>query len=102
VLKNIFAQLLGAVQSVLNRPQLLYAEVIEAALTVVQNVSKSFNVSDFLRKTELLRFVDEVIALLPETDLRVGTLRDLSAEIEDLNHRGQQCGTADSLSRCKT
>jgi hypothetical protein len=81
VLRNIYAQLLGAVHSLLNNPELLYPEIIEVALTVIANVAKQFDVSDFLRRSELIRYVQEVVGLIPQGEQRRARLEKLAKRI---------------------
>jgi hypothetical protein len=76
-LRTIYPLLLGTVHSLLNDRKLLYPEIIEAAVTVIQHIGAHFDVSDFLKKSELVRYVQEVVGLLPERDSRVGRLQKL-------------------------
>ena len=78
VLRNIYPQLLGAIHGLLNNPQLLYPEIIKTSLVIVNNIAKQYDLSDFLKKTELIRFINEVIDLLPENDKRIEEFRTLS------------------------
>jgi hypothetical protein len=81
VLRTIYPQLLGAVHSLLNNPLLLYPEIIEVAITVIANVAKHFDVSDFLRRAELLRYIQEVTALLTTGDARISRLDRLAKRV---------------------
>ena len=85
VLRNIYSQLLSAIHSILNKPQLLYPEIIEAALNVVLKLSKQFDLTDFLKKTEIIRFTHEVINLMPEADPRIDSLQNISDLIVQRN-----------------
>lgn len=85
VLRNIYPQLLSAIHNLLNKPQLLYPEIIEAALNVIVNLSMQYDLSDFLKKTEMIRFVQEVIKLLPEADNRIETFETLSQTLIQKN-----------------
>lgn len=78
ILRNIYPQLLGAIHGLLNNPQLLYPEIIYTALVIVNNIAKQYDLSDFLEKTELIRYIDEIINLLPENDERIVEFREIS------------------------
>ena len=87
VLRNIYTQLLAAIHSVLNKSQMLYPDIIEEALHVISNISRQYDLSDFLKKTELPRYINEVIALLPEGNPKIETfsiLRDFIVQRSSL------------------
>jgi hypothetical protein len=81
VLRNIWGNLLGAIHRVLNKPHLLYPEIIEMALTVINNLGKHFDLSEFVRKAEIYRFIHEVQGLLgddPRGERLEGILQSLT------------------------
>ncbi|OHT02059.1 TKL family protein kinase [Tritrichomonas foetus] len=81
VLRNIYTQLLTSVHNLLNRPQMLYPEIIEAALDVICKLSRQYDLTDFLNKTEMVRFVQEVITLLPSNDTRAVSFESISQSL---------------------
>jgi hypothetical protein len=56
----------------------MYPEVIEAALTVLNNLGKHYDLTDFIKKTEICRFIQEVLDLLGEKDPRVEKFQVIS------------------------
>lgn len=83
VLRNIYPILLASIHNLLNKPQMMYPEIIEAALSVINNISRQFDLTEFLRKTELPRFVNEIIALLPDADPRITAFKRFSQKIHN-------------------
>ncbi|OHT07609.1 TKL family protein kinase [Tritrichomonas foetus] len=79
VLRNIYPQLLAAIHALLNKSQLLYPEIIEEALNVINNLAKQFDLTEFLKKTELPRYIEEIVALLPEGNSR----KEVFTKLED-------------------
>lgn len=81
VLRNIYPQLLTAIYGLLNKPHMLYPEIIEAAVRVVAALAAHYDLTEFLTRTEMVRFIQEVVALLPKDDPRIADLKSMSDEL---------------------
>ena len=81
VLRNIYPQLLVSIYSLLNKPQMLYPEVIEAALRVISKLAAQYDITEFLKRTEMVRFIHEVIDLMPKDDARIAELQTISEHL---------------------
>ena len=69
-LRNIYPQLLAATYSLLDNPALSYPEIIQDCLEVIAKIGRQWDISEFVAKIQLARFVDDVKALLPAGDPR--------------------------------
>lgn len=81
-LKNIYPQILVSIHSFLNTSLLLYPEIIEEALEVIKKFHDSFDIQEFIDKSELVRFVNEIIRLLPEQSSRASKFLELIKSIQ--------------------
>lgn len=81
ILRNIYPQILVAIYNLLNRPQMMYPEIIQEILTILANMSKQYEIGDFLEKTELIRFFNEIIELLPKESKRAADFKKLVQSI---------------------
>ena len=82
-LRNIYPQLLAAIYTILDTPALSYPEIIQDCLDVIASVSQQHDISDFVRKIELARFVDDILTLLPQGDPHSATFK---TSINDITH----------------
>ena len=82
-LRNIYPQLLAAIYTILDTPALSYPEIIQDCLDVIASVSQQYDISEFVRKIELTRFVDEILSLLPQGDPHSATFQ---TSIKDITH----------------
>ena len=72
-LRNIFPQILSQIYKILNNPNLMFPEIIEECLKVVVSMVENFDIVVFLQKTQLQRFIQDVIGLLPNDDPHIVT-----------------------------
>ncbi|OHS93899.1 TKL family protein kinase [Tritrichomonas foetus] len=68
IMRNIYPQLLSQIYKILNSRQLMYPEIIEECLKVVQTIEENFDISEFIQKTQLIRYINDIISLLPNED----------------------------------
>jgi hypothetical protein len=68
LLRNLYPRLLGAIHKLLCNQNYLYPEIIEGCFEVMLIIAQQFDVSEFIRQTQILRFVTDVIELLPPND----------------------------------
>lgn len=60
-LRNFYPQVLKSVYFVLDHPKFMYTDIIENCLEIIYNISGVFDLTDFLEKTNLLEFVQQLI-----------------------------------------
>ena len=67
-LRSFYTQVLKAICKVFENPKLMYPEIVEAALTVIQAIREQYNLDEFIEKTQLSRFVKDFTSLLDPHD----------------------------------
>lgn len=82
ILRNVYPQLLASLHSLLNKPQMLYPEIIGAALHIFANLARQYDLSEFLRRTEMIRFINEIIGLMPQDDVRVEEWQTIAGQLK--------------------
>lgn len=84
-LRNIYPQLLGAIYNLLDNPKFLYPEIIEASLDVISLISHQYDITEFVKKTQLRRFIIDVVSLLPENDPSIVRITNFSNSLIERN-----------------
>lgn len=77
-LRNIYPRVLGAIYKMLNTKENMYPQLIEISLEVLTRIHEQYDIGEFLRKTEIIGFVEKFLALMPATDKRIDHIRELS------------------------
>lgn len=68
ILRNIHSMLLEAIYEILDEKNNLYPEIVESCLCILIRIAKNVNISGFLKRAEIIPFVNQVIELIPEED----------------------------------
>ena len=84
-LRNIYPQLLAQIYKILNNPELMFPEIIEECLKVVISVEENFDIILFLQKTQLSRFIQDVIKLLPSEDPHLATFDNCLKKLNQIS-----------------
>jgi hypothetical protein len=85
LLKNLYARLLVAIHKVLeNYP---YLEIIDGCIGLTVGIARQFEVGDFIRKSEIVRFIREVVELLPEGDQYIAAFGKAADELENITRK---------------
>jgi serine/threonine protein kinase len=82
LLRNLYPHLLGTIHGILDNPQFMFPEIIEACLEVVVITAQQFDIAEFIKKTELLRFINDAIALLGASDEYSQAFRGFTESLE--------------------
>jgi hypothetical protein len=68
LLRNLYGRLLLAIHKVLGSANCAYPEIIDVCLIVVVSIAQQFDVIDFIKKSEIVRFIGDVIEMLADGD----------------------------------
>jgi hypothetical protein len=68
LLRNLYPHLLSAIHRILDNPQYMFREIIEACLEVIVIIAQQFDIEEFVKKIELLRFINDTVELLGPSD----------------------------------
>jgi hypothetical protein len=82
LLRNLYSELLAAIHGILNNPTFMFREIIEACLEVIVITTQQFNIAEFLKKVELLRFISDTLELLGSSDEYTQAFRDFAETLE--------------------
>ena len=82
--RNIYVPVFAIVTKILDNPKLLYPEIIESAIDVLIIIVQQYDVAEYVSKTELPRYIKEVVNLLPDDDLMKSTVPGVLAMIENI------------------
>ena len=80
-LRNLFPQLLSSIYHLFETPNLLYQEILEPCFKLLSMISSQADISDYLKKTDMLRFTDDVISLLKESEQDFSTILEYKNEL---------------------
>lgn len=75
-LQKFYPRLLNQIYLILNNPKFMYPEVIEECLKVILAIEAYFDITEFIEKTQLHRFLGDVIKLLPFENPYIGIFDD--------------------------
>ena len=81
-IRNIYPLLLSQIYKILSNPNNMYPEIIEECLKVIIMIQENFDISEYIEKTQITRFLNDVIKLLPNEDPHISEFANFIKDIE--------------------
>jgi serine/threonine protein kinase len=85
LLRSLYGRLLLAIHKLLANPHYAYPEIINACLDVTVVIAEQFDVGEFVKKSEIGRFIVEVMELLPEGDPHIPVFKRAADKLVSLS-----------------